>query len=96
MGLNSVDFSCIGIAVLRDPPHTLSHGGFGEMVVERDGERKKRREREEEERWEGTFYTLNNTYLPKMDTCLAPSLIVNATCTFPLHTASSYRNVCID
>ncbi|KAJ6123829.1 hypothetical protein N7471_011146 [Penicillium samsonianum] len=41
-------------------------GGYGEMVVERAGEKKKRRRKEEEERREESFYTPNNTYLPKV------------------------------
>jgi hypothetical protein len=40
-------------------------------------ERKKRRRREEEESWEEPFYTPKNTYLPKVPSSLAPSLIVN-------------------
>jgi hypothetical protein len=52
------------------------------MVVER-AERKKRRRREKRERWEGSFYTSKNTYLPKVPSCLALSLIVNVTWRLP-------------
>ncbi|KAJ5492233.1 hypothetical protein N7453_010330 [Penicillium expansum] len=50
--------------VLRDPPPALSHGGYGEMVVERDGERKKRRRRKEKEGWGRPFIWSRPTYLP--------------------------------
>ena len=45
-------------------------GGYGEMAVDRVGERKKRKE---EERWEGggrPFICSHPRYLPKMDGCL--------------------------
>ncbi|KAJ5962159.1 hypothetical protein N7501_007100 [Penicillium viridicatum] len=42
--------------VVGDPSPTLSHGGYGEMVVERVGGRKKRRKREEVEGWGEVFY----------------------------------------
>ena len=52
--LGDVDILVGKAPCLLDPLPTLSHGGYGEMVVERDGE--KRRRRKEKERWEEPFY----------------------------------------
>ncbi|KAJ5529478.1 hypothetical protein N7527_002871 [Penicillium freii] len=56
--------------VVGDPPPTLSHGGYGEMVVERVGERKKRRGG-----WgvSALLYSQAHAYVPKMDTCPYPT-----------------------
>lgn len=50
----------------------LSHWGYGEMVAEREkagGRREEKREKGER----GPFIWSHPRYLPKMDTCLAPS-----------------------
>ncbi|KAJ5977184.1 hypothetical protein N7501_000526, partial [Penicillium viridicatum] len=52
--------------LLRDPAPALSRGGYGEMAVERVGERKKRRRREEvEEGWMPIYTPKNMRTFPK-------------------------------
>ncbi|KAJ5212962.1 hypothetical protein N7449_000131 [Penicillium cf. viridicatum] len=60
MGHNNVDVSCIGTRVATEPsPYDVSWGlrRDGGREVERVGER---REEEEEERWEGSFYMVTS------------------------------------
>ena len=59
--------------MLRDPPPRLSHGGYGEMVVERERVGGRREEEEEKRKGErGPFIWSHPRYLPKID---GPSLL---------------------
>ncbi|KOS48491.1 hypothetical protein ACN38_g537 [Penicillium nordicum] len=83
MDLNDVDVSCIGTRVATGPSRMLSHRGYGEMVVEREKARGRRRE--EEKRWEGPFIWSHPRCLPKMDN--SPTQIV------PCHMSSLMSHV---
>ncbi|KAJ5415553.1 hypothetical protein N7465_004248 [Penicillium sp. CMV-2018d] len=58
------------------PSPTLSHGGYGEMVVERVGERKKRRKREEVEGWREAFYMFTSQVPSQKGRPFAPALFL--------------------